>query len=210
MSSLRHSLFVAIAVAALCSSADLAAQKLYRWVDKDGTVRYGDQVPPDAVDQQRETLNRHGMAVDRVDRALTDEERVAQQAMLAEQARLAREKEEQDKLDAILLTSYQSEADLERTYRERFALVEQSLESARIGIRSQEKSLVDLLGHAANLERTGKKVEPKLAQSIALSRKQVVQQRNYLERREADRSALQQEYDDTLARYRVLTGRAAD
>ena len=201
----RRPLLLVIAVALACGSASVAAQKLYRWVDRDGTVRYSDQVPPDAVEHQRDQLDRRGMTVARVDRALTAEERAAMELELAEQARAAKAQEEQDKLDAILLGSYQTEADLERAFKERFALAEQTLESARIGIRSQEKSLADLLAHAANLERTGKKVDDKLSQSIVTARKQVVQQRTYQQRRKAERIELQAEYDRTLARYRELT-----
>jgi hypothetical protein len=200
-------LFLPLAIGALLAiaSADSAAQKLYRWVDQDGKVQYGDAVPPEAIDQQRETLNRRGMTVDRVDRAMTAEERAAHEQQLAAEALAAQARDEQQKLDAVLLGSYQTEADLTRSYRERFELVEQSLESARVGIRSQEKSLVDLLNHAADLERSGKAPGARINDSIATARKQVMQQRAFLDRREADRIALQREFDETLARYRELT-----
>ncbi len=191
-------------------AADASAQKLYRWVDKDGKVHYGDQVPPDAIDQGRETLNQQGMTVDRVDRALTAEERAEQQRAAAEQAAQAEAKAEQDKLDGVLLASYQSEGDLQRSFQERFDLLEQSLESARIGIQSQQKSLADLLAHAAELERNGRPIGSNISGSIATARKQVVQQREFLAKREAERVAVQQEFDTTLARYRALQAPAQE
>jgi hypothetical protein len=202
----KHALVIAVAVLLAAGSIDSAAQKLYRWVDKDGKVQYGDSIPPEALDQERQTLNTQGMTVDRVDRAMTAEERAEAEQRLAAEAAAAKLKEEQDKLDAVLLASYQSEADLTNTYTERFALVEQSLESARIGIRSQQKSLADLLAHAADLERSGKAPGERIKTSVATARKQVVQQRTFLERRESDRVSLQREFDETLARYRALQG----
>jgi hypothetical protein len=206
----HHPLLLAVAIAGLFGSLDADAQKLYRWVDQDGVVRYSDQVPPEAVNEERQTLDRRGMTVDRVDRAMTPEERAARDLELAEQARLAKNEEEQRKLDAILLGSYQSEADLERTFKERFALAEQSVEAAQVGIASQEKSLADFLAHAADLERNGKPINDKLKQSIDTTRKQVTQQRAQLAKRQAEQAALQREYFLTLERYRGLKEAASD
>ncbi|MFY8135531.1 MAG: DUF4124 domain-containing protein [Aquimonas sp.] len=180
------------------------AQKLYRWVDAEGKVHYTDTLPPEAVNQARDEISRSGTTVNRVDRALSPEERAAKQAEEAEAARLAAIKAEQDKMDAALMGSYATEADLERAYRERFDLLDQSLEAARVGIRSQEKSLEDQLAHAASLERAGKPVPATVQSTIAAARRQVEDQREFLNKRETERQNLQTEYDAILQRYRLL------
>ncbi len=185
-------------------SAPALAQKLYRWVDAEGKVHYTDTLPPEAVNQARDEISRSGTTVNRVDRALTPEERAAKEAEEAEAARAAAIKAEQDKMDAVLMGSYATEADLERAYRERFDLLDQSLEAARVGIRSQEKSLEDQLAHAASLERAGKPVPATMQSTIAAARKQVEDQREFLRKRETERQNLQTEYDAILQRYRVL------
>jgi hypothetical protein len=200
---------LATAVVLALGSTSVDAQKLYRWVDRDGKVHYSDSVPPEAVEQERETLNKQGMTVDRVERAMTPEERAEREAELAELDRERQAKDERDKQDAILLGAYASEADLDRSFKERFDLVEQSLESARIGIRSQQKSLADMLAHAAELERNGKATGPQIATSVMGARKQVGQQREFLHKREAERTALQQEFETTKARYRALKNPAS-
>lgn len=200
-----------LAVALMALSFDATAQrKLYRWTDKDGNVHYTDQLPPEAAQDKREELNRQGITVRTTERARTPEEQAEWEA---EQARLEAERiaaEEAAKMDAVLIGSYPTEADLQRAYNERFDLLEQSLESARVGIRSQEKSLAELLAHAADLERDGQKVPPAITDSIARTRDQVNDQRAYLERRETERAALQTEYDQLLARYRELKSGADD
>lgn len=185
-------------------SAPALAQKLYRWVDAEGKVHYTDTLPPEAVNQARDEISRSGTTVNRVDRALTPEERAAKEAEEAEAARAAAIKAEQDKMDAVLMGSYATEADLERAYRERFDLLDQSLEAARVGIRSQEKSLEDQLAHAASLERAGKPVPATMQSTIAAARTQVEDQREFLRKRETERQNLQTEYDAILQRYRVL------
>lgn len=190
----------------LAAAMPAAAQKLYRWTDKDGKVHYTDQLPPEAARDQREELNKQGMTVSRTERALTPEEQAAhavEQAKLAEQQRIG---EEKAKMDAVLIGSYPAEADLQRSYEERFDLIEQSLESARVSIRSQEKSLADLLAHAADLERNGKPVSQTVIDSITQTRGQVAEQRGYLARRESEGAALRAEFDALVKRYRELKG----
>jgi hypothetical protein len=198
-----HVLFASALVLSLLS-APVLAQKLYRWVDAEGKVHYTDALPPEAVNQARDEINSSGVTVNRVDRALTEEERAAKRIADAEAERLANIKAEQDKMDAALMGSYATEADLARAYRERFDLLDQSLEAARVGIRSQEKSLEDQLAHAGSLERGGKPVPATVQSSIAASRKQVEDQREYLRRRETELQNLQAEYDRILERYRLL------
>lgn len=198
-------LATALTFALLTLSPEADAQrKLYRWTDKDGKVHYTDSLPADAVNDKQEELNRMGMSVKTTERARTPEEQAAWEA---EEARLAQERkaaEEQAKMDTALTSSYLTEADLERAYAERFDLLEQGLESARIGIRSHEKSLADLLEHAANLERNGKPVPPSINDAITQTRNQINEQRVFLERREKENTTLRAEYEALLARYREL------
>ncbi len=206
---LKSTVCLALVVACLAAAPDLYAQKLYRWVDKDGNIHYSDTVPPSEVNQARDELNEQGRTVDRVNRAMTEEEltAAAEAARIAEVARKAKEAEQH--MDAVLMSSYEQEADLRRAYDERFDLVTQSIDSAKIGIRSQEKSLADILAHAADLERAGKPVSENIQRSIEISRKQVAQQAEHLTKRETEQAALQKEYDDTLSRYRRLKAEAA-
>lgn len=203
---MRRFAFAILLPVLFAAAMPATAQKLYRWTDKDGNVHYTDQLPPEAARDQREELNKQGMTVNRTERALTPEEqaaRAAENAKLAEQQRLD---EEKAKMDAVLVGSYPAEADLQRSYKERFDLIEQSLESARVSIRSQEKSLADMLAHAADLERNGKPVNQTVIDSITQTRAQVAEQRGYLARRETEGAALRAEFNALVKRYRELKG----
>ncbi len=195
---------LALLLACAVASPDVLAQKLYRWVDKDGKVHYSDKVPPDQVKQARDELNTQGRTVDRVDRAMTTEEQYAAAAAAAAAEIERKSREAEEHMDAVLLTSYGEEADLKRAYDERFDLVTQSIESARVGIRSQEKSLAEILAHAADLERAGRPVGENIQISIDTSRRQVAEQAEFLAKREAEEVALRKEFDETMTRYRRL------
>jgi hypothetical protein len=77
---------LAVALAATLVAGAVSAQskggpKLYRWVDKDGKVHYDDALPPEAVNQARTEFSaKTGSVAGQVERALTPEERAAQEA----------------------------------------------------------------------------------------------------------------------------------
>ncbi len=198
-----------LAFACVATSSAIAAGKLYRWVDEDGKVHYSDTVPPSEVDKARDQLNAQGRRVESVQRAMTPEEQAAADADAKEKEAQRKAQEAEEHMDNVLLSSYDQESDLKRAYDERFDLVTQSIASAEIGIRSQERSLAELLAHAANLERAGEPVSEAIQKSIELSRSQVAEQADYLKKREAEQALLQKEFDDTMARYRRLKAAAA-
>lgn len=197
-------LAVLLAAPAVQAQGD-PAPKLYRWTDKDGKEHYTDSLPAEAVDAARAELNKaSGSTVKAVERALTDDER-AQLAREAEAAAAAA-KLEADKLenDRALLSSYSTESELQKTYSERLMLVGESVKSAQVGIDSQRGSLTSLLAHATDRELAGQAVDARTLTNLGEAHRQLGEQRDVLQRREAERSALQDELDTLLARYREL------
>ena len=188
--------------------ADAQQKKLYRWTDKDGKVHYSDHVPPEAIENARSEINERGITVGEVGRALTAEEQAAAKEAAKAAEALRQQEEEQAKRDQILLSSYGSVGELDRAFTERFDLLEQSLESARVGIRSQEKSLADLLAHAAGLQRQNKPVPESVRASIEVAKRQVTQQREYLVSREAEKLEVEEEYRQVRERYVALRAEA--
>lgn len=200
----------ALATVLLCgllAAGAADAKKLYKWTDKDGKVHYSDQLPPEAVEQARQEFNKDGQQVKAVERALTPEEKAAADAAKAEAEAARKAAEEAEKFDRMLLMSYPTEADIERSYTERLEVNSRNIDTARSSLASQEKSLNALLAHAADLERAGKPVDDKLKASIAKAREQTTAQEAFLARREAERGEIQTEYDATLGRYRELIAR---
>jgi hypothetical protein len=103
-----------------------------------------------------------------------------------------------------MLAAYPTEDDLKRAQLHQSEMMDQNLSSARISLQSQEKSLAELLGHAAELESSGKAVPPPLARRIGDLRKQVEDQRAYITRKEGERDATVAQFDADLAHYRDL------
>ncbi|MDQ2070103.1 DUF4124 domain-containing protein [Natronospira bacteriovora] len=138
----------AILVMACLAAPGAALAQLYSWTDEEGNVHYGDSIPPEYRDQEQRVL-RDGLEVERIDRALTEEEREAirrQQEMEAEAERAAALQAEQDQR---LLRLYGSVEEIERLRDDRVA----GLQSQ---IRLTANNLEDL---ERNLERVEESIE---------------------------------------------------
>ena len=124
-------------------------KKLYRWVDKNGQVHYGDSVPAEYAEQDREVLNRQGVPVGREEGTITPEEAAAKAA----EDKAARDEQKRKLRDRVLLQTYQSVKELEILRDNRLELVDAQL-------TIQEQSLSNLRAQRAKIERIAARYAP--------------------------------------------------
>lgn len=113
----------------LCCTAPAAAEQLYKWVDENGVVHYGDAIPAEASRNERHVLNEHGVTVRVLERAKTREELEALAAARKQRERARRAELVQAERDRVLLDTYLSEQEIEMLRDRRILAIE-----ARIGL----------------------------------------------------------------------------
>ncbi len=205
---LSTSLVIALAATASAGLAQNsgAQKKLFCW-DEGGRRVCGDALPASAVDKARtEVSARSGLPGNRINRALTEEERAqlsVQQATAAEQAEAAAAERRRD---LALAESYDSEDALRQAYRIRYEMVEEGLKTSRMAVDNQRRSLLQMLEAAADAELKGGKVPPKLAQNVLTQRASVVEAMNVHRIQQEERAALDGQLEEALARYRKAKG----
>ena len=104
---LMKNLLSTIAVLIILPLAALASesgQKLYRWVDSEGVVHYGDSIPAEFTDLERQIVNDHGITVG-VMRAKRTAEEIAEDER---QEDLRQARKMQRRQDMALLATYLS------------------------------------------------------------------------------------------------------
>lgn len=202
---------LAVAIAASLLAGGLAAQqkkKLYRWVDKDGKVQISDQLPPEAVNQARKEINSKGQSTtsSEVDRALTEEERAARALQSKEEEAALKLSEQQKRIEQAMLINYATEEDLQRTYKERIELLQQTIESTDVSIKSIRGSLTAMLAQAAEIELGNKPVDAVRQKQIQDLHADLLKQQQMQLTRYGDVKTMEQEFAAVLARYRELRG----
>ncbi len=180
------------------------AGKLYRWVDEAGKVHYSDKVPNNAVEQARSQLNEHGVEVDRVDAALTPEERAKEaelERLRAEQERLVAKHKEEDR---VLLRTFRSEDDIIMSMNGKLTSLDVIIQIDHSNAKRTKLKLSELQGIAANQERQGKKVADSLLKEIDGSRQQLQEIYQNILRREQDKKDIRKKSEADLKRFRTL------
>lgn len=119
---MRHAAWIITALALVASTGWVHAQgassgrKLYKWVDAQGLVHYGDSIPPEYASQEQDIINAQGVEISHIDAQKTAEQ-------LAAEDRKRAEAEEQLHRDQNLLNTYVSLQEIERLRDQRLALL---------------------------------------------------------------------------------------
>ncbi|MDX8128218.1 DUF4124 domain-containing protein [Methylomonas sp. OY6] len=195
-----------VALALLCALGQPAyAKKMYRWVDENGNVYFSDQVPPDQVKHKRETLSEKARVLDVLEKAKTAEQ-------IAQQKRLDALRKEQEKIiarqnanDKVLLSTFRNIDDMNKALINKMAsfdagqkVIEGNIERIQLQLQQQQQQ-------AANLERGGSKIPPKLLADIAASKQQIEAGKQELLRHQQDRQNSEKEFKADIARFQFLT-----
>jgi hypothetical protein len=202
-SSALHALVPLLLLGLLSGPAD--AQKLYKWVDANGQVHYGDSVPPEYANQDRDVLNQRGVAVGREEGAETPAEAQARE----EREKRAKAAQEQAQHDRMLLQTYQNVDEIEMLRMRRIELIDSQ-------IALQEQSLANLKArHAEQLQRASRfqpaNKDPKappmpegMADDIARAQSDIRTQEINLDKRRKERANVNAQFDADVARFKEL------
>jgi len=208
MMALPTKLMVPALLLALFAANAVAAeekQKVYRWVDKNGQVHYGDSVPAEYAEQDRDVLNKQGVKVGREEGIITPEEAAAKAA----EDKAARDEQKRKLRDRVLLQTYQSVQELEVLRDNRLDLVDAQL-------TIQEQSLSNLRAQRVQIERMAARYAPankdasadplpdEVARDLDRSANDIeTQQANLLKRRQ-ERENIRQTFEADIKRYQEL------
>ena len=174
----------------------------YRWVDDQGVVHYGDNIPPQYASQDRTILNSQGVEVGHLDKAKTPEEEVA-----ATRAREALMKQKQH--DAFLVSTYTSVKDIEALRDARLdqlkgqrAAAEQYVESLRARLATLQSRAVKYRPYSERPD--GPRMPDDLAENLVRTVNELRVQSSALASKGAEETTLRAQFQADIERYREL------
>ena len=182
------------------ATAQDKTKRLYCWTEN-GRKVCGDALPADAAGRARTEINaKSGLRTGQVDAAPTEGDLAA--AAAADQTAEA----EADRLrrDLAMVESYATEADLQRAFRERIELLDETVKASRLAVGNLRQSLLSLLRQAGEQELRGTPVAKTLADNVGRQHAELRRQQSLLGTQERDRALLDGELARALERYRSL------
>ena len=203
---MRHSIPWIALFGLLFIAEDLSA-KIYKCTDANGKVYYSQSFDPKTCAGGGAQLNAQGVEVKNLERQKTAEEIAAEKAAAASAAEAAERAEIQAQQDRALSVSYNSEAELMRARDQEVQVAEARIATARLTQRSQEKTLSELLQHAASFELAKQPIPKTTTDKLAQVRGLIETANRQIAEQEAAKKQLQADYEDKLIRYRELKAR---
>jgi hypothetical protein len=204
-------LLVVAAIALPSTSSAQREQRLYKWTDADGVVHYGDKVPPEYADRDRDVLNDQGVPIGFEEGEVTEAERAVaeQHAAVAEKDRQARATVA--RRDRMLLETYLSVADIEELRNRRLELLESQIKVTELYLNNLRKRLVGLQAEAGKFKPyTTREEAPQIPEDLALDISRttglISLYEQTLSRTRADQAELRNSFDNDIARFRELKG----
>lgn len=203
------SALVGTSVFQLCQAAggNSGSGKLINcWKNDLGIRECGQIVPPEYSQRRIEVINDRGMVVQVIEPPKSPEE--LEKERKQEQLRKAQEaaKKEQERQDSILLNSYASERDLIIARDSNIKATQGQLDIAENNLKLLQNNLDDLQNRAGNYERSGQKPPSQLIGEINKIKQKIADKQKVIAKRREEKDAMQQRYDNDLARFRKLKG----
>ena len=204
--SLRHLyLPCLILLPALLSGTEALAERIYKWVDENGEIQYGDRVPPRYSTVERSVINDQGRTLKVYEAAKTPEEKAAAQALAQQQAEEKKLAAQQATRDHSLLSTYSSEEDMLLARDNKVASVETLIQLTNSRIDSMQKRLDELTDDAAEFERSGKKLPEGLVSQMKNTREQIQHNEDFVKTKQQEKEEIAHKFDEDIKRYRELT-----
>jgi hypothetical protein len=189
----------------VAASAATGADKggvVYRWIDEQGVVHYGDRIPPQYAQKERAVLNSQGVEVRKLDAQKTPEQAAAEART---QDTVFRQKQH----DAFLMTNYGSVKEIE-------ALRDVRLDQLRGQKSAAEQYVESLHSRLGTLQTRAKEFKPysprpgarrmpdSLAEDLVHTLNELRNQSNVVVAKSEEETALKAQFQADIERYREL------
>jgi hypothetical protein len=202
-------ILLVLAAIGLPSTGSAQAKRVYQWVDEHGVTQYGDKIPPQYANRDRNVLNDQGVRVGFEEGEITEEER----AIADERARkLEAEQTARANIarrDRMLLETYLSVADIEELRNRRLELLESQIKVTELYLNNLRKRLVGLQAEAGKFKPyTTREDAPQIPEDLSLdisrTTSTITLYEQTLARTRNDQTLLRESFDRDIARFREL------
>jgi hypothetical protein len=200
-----------LAVALSLTATATLAQRLYRWVDDQGVVHYGDRIPPEYANRNRDVLNDQGVAVGSEQGELSASEKAALEEKRAAEAADRNARAEIARRDRMLLETYLTVEDIEDLRDRRLELMGSQIQVTELYLSNLRKTLDGLNAEAARYKpysdkEDAREIPPDLASQIARTESSITLYEESLARTRNEQAKTRDAFDSDIARFRELKG----
>jgi len=200
---MAYSLLAAVAAVSLLAASPAVAG-MYRWVDGNGRVHYGDTLPPTYQQSGAAEMSKQGNIIKATQ---SEAERRAQAEREAEQKRIQDEQQKQAQLDRALTKTYTTEAEIDLARDRALENYKLMIRGAEIRAGAVDANLADLRTRIANVQKAGRKVGPGLQEQLDQAVRESEELKRTIQKNQNAMVQVREKYEADKLRFRELTGK---
>jgi chromosome segregation ATPase len=204
----RYKLFAALIVTFTLglSLSFTASAKLYKWVDDNGTTHYGETIPPEYANKDREELNKAGRVVN-TQEVMTPERRRAKDLEDAKKREADRAAQEQTRRDQTLINTFSSVKEIDLARQRSMQQVDARINFLNASVDSAKSRIISLQKEADSYTNRRAKIPSSLSDDLQEAQSRLTKLQQDMENPVAEKAALNARFDADKARYMELTGK---
>lgn len=180
-----------------------AEAKLFKWVDDKGTTHYGEVIPPEYANRDRDSLTKSGMIEKRPEKI--DPASVRAKVEAEERRKMDNQATmEQQRRDNALLNTYSNENEIDLARERSLVLINARIESNQMLLKSSQGTLAEHKKEVESRTKAGKNIPQSLTNDIAQSEARVAKFQTELSKSEEELIAVKTRFENEKTLYRKL------
>jgi len=187
----------------LAGSSYFVHAKMYKWVDDEGQMHFGDKIPKKYLAKEHDELNEHGMKAKHQKAEKTVEEKAEEKRLKEEREKAQLAEEKKRKLDRVLLDAYDSESDLIVARDARLNDVAFQIQLAESNIKASNKKIESIEKQIAQIKKSKREVPANLYSSLKIEKEHVATQNKILDSNKKRSIDIANKYNDYVERFRA-------
>jgi hypothetical protein len=199
----QHTAFSALAVALLLTVGSAQAA-MYRWVDSNGRVHYGDTLPPTYQKSGAAEMNKQGQVIKRTQ---SEAERKADAEREVERKQIQQEQQKLLQRDRALTSTYTTEAEIDLARDRALEHHKLAIRGAEIRAKVVESNLAELRARIAKIEKASRPVGSGLRDQLDQATKESLDLKRTILNNEEAMVQVREKYAADKVRFREITGK---
>ncbi len=188
----------------LLSSTFCAQAKMYKWVDDEGQMHFGDRIPTKYLVKEHDELNEQGVRIKHKAAEKTAEERAVENRLKYEKKKAALIVKKKQQRDRVLLDTYTTERDLTVARDSRLEAVGSQIQLAETIIADSGKKIVSMEKQIVQIQASNREVPLDLYDRLENEKQQVIVQTKVMENHKKRRDEISAQFNDYIERFKVL------
>ena len=178
--------------------------KMYKWVDENGQVHFGDRIPTKYLVKEHDELNEHGVRTRHREAAKTPEQKAEERRLEREREKIALAEKKKKQRDRVLLDTYTTERDLIVARDSRLDAVNSQIRLAKSIISDSNNKIESMEQQVTEIKASNREVPADLYQRIDNEKQQVAVQAMVMENHKKRSIEIAEQFNGYIERFKVL------